>query len=136
MPKRKASESDTSGVIQGVDATIGTGKMVVDSLATKGTAEDAASRKRLAEAGYLIPPDAPMQIIHCVRTATPCCVFSRPSFSERMLVAGCDCRQDKGRGILANGFTQVFADVDGQKCRILDYAPTQSLQPVRHLVPF
>lgn len=102
MPKRKAA--DTSGVIQGVDATIGTGKMVVDSLASRGTAEDAASRRRLADAGYVIPADAPVQIIHC----------------------------DKGRGILANGFSQVFADVDGQQCRILDYAPTQSLQPHFH----
>ena len=105
--KRKASDEDlnpTSGVVQGARGDIGTGRMVVDKLAAGGSAEDAAARRRLELAGYSVPADTPMQIIHC----------------------------DKGRGILANGFTQVFADVDGQKCRILDYAPTQSLQPHFH----
>jgi mannose-6-phosphate isomerase-like protein (cupin superfamily) len=101
--KRKATT--TSGAVQGaVQGAEFTGKMTVDQLAAAGTPEDAATRRRLAAASYTIPPDAAVEVIHC----------------------------DKGRGILANGFKQVFADVDGQRCRILDYAPTQSLQPHYH----
>jgi len=73
--------------------------MVVDSLS--GGERDAATRSRLSAAGYAVPAVAELQIIHC----------------------------DKGRfGWLANGFSQVIAEVEGKKCRILDYAPSQSLQ--------
>jgi hypothetical protein len=90
--KTSSDALDTSsGVIQGARSDTGSGRMVVDSLTLTGSEADTASRQRLAACGYKIPSDAPLQIIHC----------------------------DKGRGILANGFSQVFADVDGQKCRIL-----------------
>ena len=105
--KRKETDTPmaTTGVVKNaVHGAQFSGRMTVDQLAQTGTPEDAAARQRLARAGYTIPTDSALQVIHC----------------------------DKRRGILANGFMQVFEAVDGQQCRILDYAPRQSLQPHYH----
>ena len=78
-------------------------KMVVDEITT-GSRESAA-RSRLAAAGYDVPATTPLETIHC----------------------------EKGEfGWLGCGFVQCYADVDGKRCRILDYAPGQALQPHVH----
>jgi quercetin dioxygenase-like cupin family protein len=102
--KRRQAALEPIGVAVGVDAApIDKPRMTVHDVAS-GVTEEAA-RQRLAAAGYEVPSDAPVQVIHC----------ERDKFNWR-----------------ENGFSQVFADVEGSRCRILDYAPGQGLQPHLH----
>ena len=78
-------------------------KMVEDVAATGE--RELAARRRLAAAGYEIPSGTPLSTVHCEK--------------ERFGWLGC-------------GFLQVYANVDGVRCRILDYAPGQALQPHTH----
>ena len=79
------------------------GKMVTDGLSTGR--QEAETRKRLKLAGYSVPVDEPLHIVHCGK---------------------------EQHSWLSNGFTQCFADVDGQRCRILNFVPGQSLQSHTH----
>ena len=78
-------------------------KMVTDGVSSGD--RDAASRARLASAGYVIAATEDVNLVHC---------------------------KDGGFSWISNGFSQCYGEVDGKKCRILDYTPCQSLQPHVH----
>ena len=89
-----------------------TARMVVDSLESKADPASRrlyeASRSRLREAGYNLD-GCELQMIHC-NTQPGCERFS----------------------FMQNGFIQTFTTVDGRSARVMDYAPSQTLQPHKH----
>ena len=82
-------------------------KMVVKSMVAVSSSDFKLSAARLELAGY--PAPATLQRIHCNTQS------------------GCEALT-----FMENGFVQTFIDVDGRSARVMDYAPSQTLQPHCH----